>query len=380
MNSPTQPVEHLVHLMHSLEVGGLEQVVLSLIRRARAEGLDHSIVVCDHAFRDATLDFDPGDLPVTLISRGPGLDWSFVRRLRKHLRQVGAQVVHAHNDTPIVYGALAGMQPFGKPPGLIGTFHNMPHCGGTLARRMTRWASGRARGLTSVSEELGQRISTQGWSVPPTVLENGVDLDRYQPEGPNGQWRERSQVADGEILVGMLARHVPVKRQADLLAAAKLLHEQGRPVHTLFVGQGPDREAFVSHSQATPGVTCLLPTPHVPDLLRALDIFVLCSDHEAMPLALMEAMAAGRACIVTQVGGMPDLISGPDGPVACMVPPRDPNALAEAIARLASDPALRTKLGGLARNRAASFAFDKRWPDYLRLWARATGHQHGESP
>ena len=85
----------------------------------------------------------------------------------------------------------------------------------------------------------------------------------------------------------------------------------------------------------------------IPDLLSALDIFVLPSHSEGVSLALLEAMAAGLPVIATAVGGLPEVVT--DGENGLLIPPKDPEALAQALARLLADPALAKKLGENAR-------------------------------
>lgn len=360
----------VVHFMHSLEIGGVERVVLDLVERARARSLDHRLLVCDHAFRDRALDFDPGDLPVEFIPRRPGLDLRFARRIRRWFREVGAEVVHAHNDTPIFYAALAGLFPGPGRPRLVGTFHNLPTHGGPRARLLTRWATRRATTMTSVSAELGERLTQLGWSRPSRTVGNGIDLDNFQPTGSRGNWREQLGVGEEGFLVGLLARFVPVKRQQDLLEAGRKLRAAGLPVTLVFIGRGPDRARFEGRLDKNEPVHVFDRVEEVPAWLRALDAFVLCSEHEAAPRALMEAMACGRACVATTVGGIPDLVRDRDGRAAvALVPPSDVDSLASVLESLLRSEDQRTALGEAARVRAGSFSLERPWQKYLEIWS-----------
>jgi glycosyltransferase involved in cell wall biosynthesis len=88
------------------------------------------------------------------------------------------------------------------------------------------------------------------------------------------------------------------------------------------------------------------------EILPAFDVFVLSSRHEGLPIALMEAMASGVACVATRVGGVPELID--DGRNGLLVDPGDPSALAAAIAKLLDDESLRRALATSARTAAAT--------------------------
>lgn len=124
----------------------------------------------------------------------------------------------------------------------------------------------------------------------------------------------------------------------------------GYPVEALIIGGGR-REAEMRRLAAELGlagrVHFLGQRDDVPDLLSALDLFVLPSHSEGVSLALLEAMAAGLPVIATAVGGLPEVVT--DGDNGLLVPPEDPEALATALERLLEDPALAQRLGANAR-------------------------------
>jgi glycosyltransferase involved in cell wall biosynthesis len=123
-------------------------------------------------------------------------------------------------------------------------------------------------------------------------------------------------------------------------------------LHVLLAGDGPDRDRLVASARALgleDRVRFAGARRDVANVLAALDVFVLSSDFEGSPLALIEAMAAGKAIVATRVGGVPDLID--DGVHGLLVPPGDPGALGTALLSLARDPARRAALGAAARGR-----------------------------
>ncbi|HVS17091.1 MAG TPA: glycosyltransferase [Planctomycetota bacterium] len=369
----------LVHLMGSLEVGGRERVVLDLARRARARGLEHSILLFDRPWRGDERDFDPGAVPWELLPRRGGLDLRFVRALARTLR--GVDVVHAHNDTAIAYAGLARAWALGRFPALVGTFHTYPGHDTPAARRVTRWATKRAGAVTAVSRELGERLEAAGWTCACEVIRNGVDGQAYCAGGATGEqgernWRERWGVHENELLVGHVGRFDPIKRQDDLLQALQLVRGRGLKVHGAFAGEGPARGGFEARAAAAPGVHVVPRVRDVAAFLRALDVFVLCSAHEATPRALLEAMACGLPCVATAVGGVPELLA--DG-AGVLVPAGEPDALAAAIEALAADPARRAALGRAARARAEEHSAEREWANYLALWGRITSRTSGGS-
>jgi len=356
--------------MGSLEVGGKERVVLDLARRARAQGLEHSILLFDRPWSGDARDFDPGQVPWSFLLRRGGLDLAFARSLARALR--GTQVVHAHNDSAIAYAALARCWSWGRFPAIAGTFHTYPGHDTPAARRVTRWATRRAGAVTAVSRDLAERLAAAGWSRPCEVLENGIDLAAFRAEGPAAEtgerpWRERWRVTPGELVVGHVGRFDPIKRQDDLLEALLLLRARGRRVRGVFAGEGPERARFEARAADLEGVHVVPRARYVAGLLRALDVFVLCSAHEATPRALLEAMACGLPCVATSVGGVPEMLAGGAG---ILVPPADSSALAAALEPLLADGERRAALGRAARARAGDLSAEREWERYRALWAR----------
>lgn len=167
-------------------------------------------------------------------------------------------------------------------------------------------------------------------------------------------------VTSDQRLIGAVGRLVAEKRQADLIRAVALLKAQGRAVCCLLVGDGPDAGALRSLARdldVAAEVRLAGNRSDVPDVLAALDVAVLASVREGAPLALLEYMGAAAPIVATAVGGVPELIT--DSVHGLLVKPRDPQALASAIARLLDDEKFARRLGDAARERQqAEFTLD----------------------
>ncbi|HEX6883975.1 MAG TPA: glycosyltransferase [Planctomycetota bacterium] len=356
----------LLHLLSGLEVGGKERVVLDLALRARARGLDHRLLLFDTPFRDAARDFDPGEVPWELLPRGPGLDLAFARALARRVGELEPDVLHAHNDTAVVYAALAGLRLGRRSPRLVATFHSRPPHATRGARWLTRLAATRMDAVTAVAEDLARFLRQDGWVGRCATLWNGVSLARFTPEGDEDGWRERLGVAAGGALVLHVARLDPVKRQEDLLAAARRL---GPRASFVLVGSGPLGERLRSMAADLENVRFVERVEDVAPLLRAADVFVLCSDSEGAPRVLLEALACGKPIVASDVGGCRGLLTGSDGELCGrLVPARRPGELAEAIGELLGDRELRERLGTRARARAAEFSDEREWAGYVGVW------------
>jgi colanic acid/amylovoran biosynthesis glycosyltransferase len=152
----------------------------------------------------------------------------------------------------------------------------------------------------------------------------------------------------------------PQKGQRHLVEACGLLRDRGRAVRCTFVGEGEERAALEAliHALGLGDVVTLLgaqPRDRVVAIVEAADVFVQPSivlrsgKTEGIPVALMEALAAERAAVASEVSGIPELVV--DGVTGVLVPPGDAAALADAIERLLDDPALRARLGTAGRRK-----------------------------
>jgi glycosyltransferase involved in cell wall biosynthesis len=132
-----------------------------------------------------------------------------------------------------------------------------------------------------------------------------------------------------------------------------LAHLAPEPYFALIVGDGPDRLAL-ARELARLGLEGTVRIAgyrdDVPDLLASADVFVLCSDSEAMPMSVLEAMAAGLPVVASSVGGIPELVV--DGETGTLVPPRDERALAAALRSYVGDTRMRRRMGQAGRDRA----------------------------
>jgi glycosyltransferase involved in cell wall biosynthesis len=162
--------------------------------------------------------------------------------------------------------------------------------------------------------------------------------------------------SDTDVVVVTVANYREQKAYPNLFAAARLVLDRCPSALFVAVGQGPLQERIESeHAALDLGdrFALLGRRDDVPAVLSAGDVFVLASDYEGLPVALMEAAAVGLPVVATAVGGVPEVVT--DGVEGVLVPPKDPLALADAIERLVTDEALRARLAAAARRRGDDF-------------------------
>jgi len=180
------------------------------------------------------------------------------------------------------------------------------------------------------------------------VIPNGIDARAFERLPAQREARAGLGLPLDSTLVGTVARLDPVKRLDVLLQALASLND----VYTIIVGDGPERtrlEALSKQSEIGGRVHFAGQQEDVRPWLAAMDVFALSSDWEGMSNALLEAMAASLPVVAAAVGGTPEVVV--DGVTGLLVPPRDPDALAQAITRLLRDPDLRRRMGCAGRER-----------------------------
>lgn len=259
------------------------------------------------------------------------------------------QILHTNSYVPGNYARLAAA--LIRVPVIVDHWHGFTRL--SRKRKIVCRLLGRITDLSlAVSQGVRDYLIEQCALDPAKVrvVPNGVDLERLRTHRPWAEVRQELGLAGNARVVGLVARldHWGKGHREFLTALAALMDRY--PVEALIIGGGR-REAEMRQLAAAMGlagrVHFLGQRPDIPDLLAALDIFVLPSHSEGVSLALLEAMGMGLPVIATAVGGLPEVVA--DGVNGLLIPSQDPEALAQALARLLDDPALAKKLGENAR-------------------------------
>lgn len=235
--------------------------------------------------------------------------------------------------------------------------------------RFNRWTIGLVDCVTTVSANV-RSFCTSHIGLPAdklVVIYNGVELPSA-PLASTIEVRAELGLPPGGLVIGAVSRLDPVKGVSVLVEALAQVDE----VYLAVIGDGPERAPLASLAGSLGVANRIRWTGHRRDVshcLPAFDLFVQPSLHEGLPNAVLEAMAAGLPVVATAVGGTPEVVV--DGVTGILVPPRDPDALAEAIACLLRDPDLRCKMGQMGQERVAqSFTVERMVEQTERLYGR----------
>lgn len=346
----------VLHLIKSLGLGGAENLLLATARHPSPGGYDYSFAYF-LPWKDALVaPLEEAGARVTCFPArsAPGL-LARVPAVARHLRREKIDLVHCHLPLAGVAGRLAGRLA-GVP--VVYTEHNLMQRYHPLTRRANLWTWGMQRQVMAVSAEVAAAIAASaGDRVPVTVVTNGVPVDRLHRD-PAARLRVRRELgipADAPV-VGQVAVFRTQKRLDHWLAAARMIRRRLPDCHFLLVGDGPMRDRVEEWArQAGDELAGALHLPGLqPDAaayLSAMDLLMISSRFEGLPLVLLEAMALELPVAATAVGGVPEAVA--DGETGHLVPAGDPAALAQAAVAVLTSPDAGRALGRAGRRRAA---------------------------
>jgi glycosyltransferase involved in cell wall biosynthesis len=300
--------------------------------------------------------------------------------LLKILRRERVDVLHGHLFGSNVWAAIVGR--LARVPVVVAHEHMWAYGGNRLRpfldrNLIARWSDA----FVAVSEE-GRRRMVESERIDPTdivVIANGIA--GFEP-GDRSQMRAELGIPLDAPVVGSVGHLRPEKAFEVLVEAVSIARDSHPGLIALIAGEGPlraDLEAQSARLGVEGAVRFLGARNDVPDLLAALDVAVCCSDFEGGPLSVMEYMEAGLPVVATRVGGLPELVR--DGESGLLVPPRDPRALAEAIARVLDDPSLRAGMGARGRELQDELGGLEGWISRIEgLYGALLGEQTGAAP
>jgi glycosyltransferase involved in cell wall biosynthesis len=347
--APSRPLRLLL-AVDSLEVGGAERHVVDLALALRRKG--HEVVVACSVAGSLAEPFEAAGVTVRPLTRRlvkRRVSVAYARGIKRLLEERRFDLVHAHIFASTVAAAIATRWT-GVP--LVVTEHTEASWQTWRARWVSRWVYRQAERMIAVSTPIEQRLTQRG-GIPPnlvTLIPNAVipasdDPPEVAGTLPDG-WLERP-------LIGVIARLQPEKGVANFLEAVARVSRISPEARFIVVGDGPLREELLGLAKRgalRERVRFLGYRADARALVGLLDVLVVPSLTEGSPLIVLEAMAAGVPVVASAVGGIPDQIR--HGEEGLLVPPDDPDALAEKLWELLRDPIRARRLGKAGRRRA----------------------------
>jgi glycosyltransferase involved in cell wall biosynthesis len=360
----------VLHITPSFGVGGAEQMAghlmvgLSESHDVAAAGLYPPMnTSIEHRLKRA-------NIRLWHLGKRPGFDPRLFKSLDRVLKEVRPHVVHTHLS--VLRYALPGLRRR-RVPVVVHTLHNLAeHETDALGRAVQWFAFRRAVLPVAISREVAASVKRVYGVQCKAMVPNCIPVENYRRSlADRACWREKERFDRDAILFTCVGRLEPQKNPLLLVQTfAALDHPR---IHLIMLGEGSLREqlaAYIRERGLERRVHLLGKRNEVPEWLAASDVFVLSSNWEGNPLAVMEAMAAGLPVIGTAVGGVPELVES--GQQGILVPPGDCAAFTDAMRTLLNDPEKRTTMANAAQARAtAAFNVERMAQGYESIYRAA---------
>lgn len=368
----------LVHVVHSFEMGGLQNGLLNLLDRLPAQRYRHAVVSLT-GLSGFERRLRRTDVAFYALQKSTGLGMRVHLRLWRLLRRLRPALVHTRNMAALEMQAVALAA--GVPVRVHGEHGWDVHDPGGQSARYRRW---RRLMRPCVQQYVALSRQIVDYLAGPvgvprqriSQIYNGVDTARFAPADGALPVLTGPFDAQAHFLVGTVGRLEPIKDQLTLARAFVLALQQRADLRTrlrlVLVGDGQLREAIeqvLRDGQADQLCWMAGSRDDVAALMRGLDLFVLPSLAEGISNTLLEAMASGVPVLATAVGGNGELVQS--GVTGSLLPPADPLAMAGALIAYADDPQRGRREGQAGRARAeTAFAMDAMTDAYQNLYDR----------
>ena len=355
--------------------GGQNQVLLTVLGM---RALGHRAMLVAHAAGELRQRAKEG-LDLVPLTPTTEMDLAAAWRLSRLIKQLGPDIVHAHDPHGVAMAALALSMStqLAKPP-LVAARRVDFHLKGNA---LSRWKYRQVDCFVCASDAIRAMLVADGVPAARAVtVHEGIDLGRVEA-APVADLHAELWLPHHAPLVGNVAALVPHKGQRHLIEAAAVVIQKVPDARFVIAGEGelrPQLERLIKERHLEKHVFLAGFRPDILSVHKAFDIFVMSSITEGLGTSLLDAMACGKPIVATTAGGVPEVVA--DGRTGILVPPRDHETMAAAIVKLLTEETARAEMGaaGLARVRTL-FSAERMVQDTLAVYRRVAMHAHVEA-
>jgi len=346
----------ILQLISSAGFFGAENVVVELASSLAASGDSVTIGVFSNRHArgagscELAVQARARGLKTEVFECGGRVDLKTVAAIRRYCRDNGVEVIHSHGYKSNIYSYLANRS---LKIRIVTTCHNWINTSSkmSLYTRLDKFFLKRFDAVAAVSDDVRSQLLKAG--IKPGKLRligNGINIEKFKvSQGVPEKMKRDLGIPSAATVVGTVGRLSPEKGYGFFLEAAREIAAKKKDCFFVFIGDGEERSGLEELSKRlgiNERVIFAGKRSDIPEVLSAMDVFVLSSLTEGQPMALLEAMAAGVPAVSTSVGDVPKILRG--GDAGLLVPPSDSRALAEALIRVLEDPALAASLSASA--------------------------------
>lgn len=363
----------VMHITFNMAIGGTEQVIKQLVLGMMPYGVNSEIICIDNSLGPIGLQLEKNGVPISVLSRKPGIDLGIVKKIRSEILEKKVDVLHCHQYTPWFYGLLGSV---GTGVRVVFTEHGRfyPDKKRYKAAFLNPLMALFTNRVVAISKATSIALSRFEF-IPQKFIEvvyNGV---RGMTKDSRASTLVRNEIGVGgdALVFGTVSRLDSVKNQRMMISAFRSFRNRGGEGRLLIVGDGPERaslEEQVKNLDLTSDVvfTGFIDNPEAH--LGAMDVFLLSSFTEGTSMTLLEAMSLGIPQIVTNVGGNPEIVK--DGKTGVLLESDNVEAMSSAMLALSADTIRRSEFAEASiQHFKANFSLDTMIDRYLQIYRQA---------
>jgi len=361
----------ILHLIETWDPGGAEKMLISLV--TSLDTTHYRSVIC--LLKDGWLNrqLRHRGFDTVILPQRKGLDPGWIYQCMRLIRQKKVDLLHAHEFAMNFYGCIAA-RIMGIP--IITTVHGKGYYADKWRRRFAyRFVSRNSLRMVAVSEDVRHFLITEVGASPDhlATIYNGIDPKPFTPSEEVAGIRKELGIEGTALVIGTIGSLYPVKGHGYLLNAAARVASVLPGAIFLIAGRGE----LLNPLQEEAGKLGIIKNVRflgfredIQAILQAMDLFVLPSLSEGLSLSLLEAMAAGKPVVATNVGGNPEVVL--HGITGYLVPPKDPESLALRVVELLKDRSLAQQFGANGQRRVYErFRIEQMVKSYQELYKEA---------
>lgn len=365
---------NVLQIINSFDAGGAERVAINLALHLNRSKYRNFICAIDGQgpFMD---EMKGKDVEVYSLDKGPGFRPFISLKLARYLRHKKIDIITSHNSSPFLYGRLACC--FAR----VKAYYHVDHVRDfqSYKRRMIGNDGQLAKSINkviAVSEDVKRNLM-QYEGIDHDKIEvilNGIDQSKYDISIDKDKKKDELGINRNKCVIGTCVRLSEQKGLIYLLDAVRDLFKTRNDFHVLIVGDGPLKEELIKKSKEygiSDYIDFLGYRSDIPELLQVIDIYVLPSIFEGLPLALLEAMAAKKAIIATDVGDNKKVLK--DGISSIIIPSRASADIKKSIEEMMDNKTRRTEMAEAAyREFMEKYTIDVMIGKYEKLYDSGT--------
>lgn len=304
-------MKRVLHITYDMGIGGTEQVINQLIRGMDKSEVEHRICCIEGSLGAIGQALQKEGISIEVLARQPGFDWALIKSIRKLIKTHRIDIVHCHQYTPWVYGWFAAL---GTKAKVIFTEHGrfFPDRHRRKAWLLNKLMAASTYQITAISK--ATKAALVEYEFLPEhkiqVIYNGIE-PLVSTEAGREKARQELGIKPEQRVIGTVARLDPIKNQAMILEAFGGLAADFPDLVLLLVGDGPERqnlEQLAAKLQISERVIFAGFKSPATDYMALMELFLLPSLSEGTSMTLLEAMSLGIPCLVSDVGGNPEVV------------------------------------------------------------------------